>query len=372
MKINIKEKKQDKWLLWTVVFLVALGLPMLLIASSPEVGYSYFLRQAAKLVPGVLILLFMSYFNYRHLQKLAWFLMGTSFLLLLYTKLWGDFRWISIGPISFQVADFARFSVIVFLADYIDKNYKNMNQFLTGIVFPVLVVSPIALLIWSQPDLSTAMVLMAIVFSLLFVGGTRLVQFSTTVLLAGSSFLIFALNRGNYWTDRIVDFANGILGIASSDDSATVFHATQAEIALNQGGLSGMLGAGTQKLGYLPEQYSDFIFAIVGEELGFIGTTILIIAYMIIFYRVIQIAKNSNDIFGIILTIGFGLSITYYAFVHIGYVVGMLPVTGIPLPFISHGGSALIMNLLMIGILLNISKAQRKLNVKEWRPRIGT
>ena len=113
-----------------------------------------------------------------------------------------------------------------------------MNQFLTGIVFPVLVVSPIALLIWSQPDLSTAMVLMAIVFSLLFVGGTRLVQFSTTVLLAGSSFLIFALNRGNYWTDRIVDFANGILGIASSDDSATVFHATQAEIALNQGGLS--------------------------------------------------------------------------------------------------------------------------------------
>ncbi|GIT65837.1 MAG: hypothetical protein Ct9H300mP24_2150 [Candidatus Neomarinimicrobiota bacterium] len=87
MKINIKEKKQDKWLLWTVVFLVALGLPMLLIASSPEVGYSYFLRQAAKLVPGVLILLFMSYFNYRHLQKLAWFLMGTSFLLLLYTKL---------------------------------------------------------------------------------------------------------------------------------------------------------------------------------------------------------------------------------------------------------------------------------------------
>ena len=247
-----------------------------------------------------------------------------------------------------------------------------MNQFLTGIVFPVLIVAPIALLIWSQPDLSTAMVLMAIVFSLLFVGGTRLVQFSTTVLLAGSSFLIFALNRGNYWTDRIVDFANGILGIASSDNSATVFHATQAEIALNQGGLSGMLGAGTQKLGYLPEQYSDFIFAIVGEELGFIGTTILIIAYMIIFYRVIQIAKNSNDIFGIILTIGFGLSITYYAFVHIGYVVGMLPVTGIPLPFISHGGSALIINLLMIGILLNISKAQRKLNVKEWRPRIGT
>ena len=100
MKINIKEKKQDKWLLWTVVFLVALGLPMLLIASSPEVGYSYFLRQAAKLVPGVLILIFMSYFNYRHLQKLAWFLMGTSFLLLLYTKLQGDFRWISIGPIS--------------------------------------------------------------------------------------------------------------------------------------------------------------------------------------------------------------------------------------------------------------------------------
>ena len=370
MKINIKEKKQDKWLLWTVVFLVAFGMPMLFIAASPKEINVYLLTQVAKLVPGVLILIFMSYFNYRHLQKLAWFLMGTSFLLLLYTKLWGDFRWISIGSISFQVADFARFSVIVFLADYIDKNYKNMNQFLKGIVFPILVVSPIALLIFYQPDLSTAMVLMAIVFSLLFVGGTKLVQFSTTILLAGSSFLIFTLNRGNYWTIRIVDFANKILGIASNNNSPTAYQARQAEIALNQGGLSGMLGEGTQKLGYLPQQDSDFIFAIIGEELGFIGTTILIIAYMIIFYRVIQIAKNSNDIFGIILTIGFGLSITYYAFVHIGYVVGMLPITGIPLPFISHGGSALIINLLMIGILLNISKAQRKLHVKEWRSRI--
>jgi cell division protein FtsW (lipid II flippase) len=120
----------------------------------------------------------------------------------------------------------------------------------------------------------------------------------------------------------------------------------------------------------LPETHTDFIFAIIGEELGFIRTSVFMLAYTIILFRAIQISKKSNDIFGIILSVGFGLSITFYALINIGVAINILPVTGVPLPFVSYGGSSLIINLLMVGILLNISKAQRKFKVKKWRLRV--
>ena len=130
------------------------------------------------------------------------------------------------------------------------------------------------------------------------------------------------------------------------------------------------IGESIQKHSYLPETHTDFIFAIIGEELGFIAGFIVMMAYGIILFRAIQISKKSNDIFGIILSIGFGLSITFYALINIGVVIGIIPVTGVPLPFISYGGSSLIINLLMVAILLNISKAQRKFKVKKWRLRV--
>ena len=380
MKINIKEKKQDKWLFWTVIFLVGFGLAVLFSASSVESleltngdsAFYYFFRQFLKVVPAILLFLFMSHFNYRNFQKLKlpWILIGTSFLLLLYTKFQGcdgdACRWISIGPISFQTSDFARFSIIIFLADYIDRHYKNMDQFFTGIVFPTLVVLPIALLIMIQPDNSTTIILMGIVFSMLFIGGAKLMQFFTTILLGASSMLIFIINQKSYVLKRILSF------IDPSSSEALGYQSTQSLLALQQGGFLGRgWGDSVQKHQYLPEPHTDFIFAVIGEELGFLAGIIVMLAYIIIFYRIIQISKNSNDIFGIILSIGFGLSITYYAFVNIGVVIGAIPVTGVTLPFISYGGSSLITNLLMVGILLNISKAQRKLRVRDWRLRVN-
>tara|TARA_Y100001970_G_scaffold219002_1_gene268667 strand:- start:387 stop:1529 length:1143 start_codon:yes stop_codon:yes gene_type:complete len=380
MKINIKEKKQDQWLFSMVIFLVGFGLAILFSASSVKSleltdGASsvyYFLRQSMKVVPAILLFLFMSYFNYKNFQKLRlpWLLIGVSFFLLLYTKFQGcdgdACRWISIGPISFQTSDFARFSVIIFLADYIDRHYKNMDQFFTGIVFPVLVILPIALLIMIQPDNSTTIILMGIVFSMLFIGGAKLMQFFTTILLGASSMLIFIINEKSYVLKRIISFINPSI----SEEGA--YQSTQSLVALQQGGFLGRgWGDSVQKHQYLPEPHTDFIFAVVGEELGFIAGIIIMFAYIVIFYRVIQIAKNSNDIFGIILSIGFGLSITYYAFVNIGVVINVIPVTGVTLPFISYGGSSLITNLLMVGILLNISKAQRKLRVRDWRLRVN-
>ena len=375
--MNIKERKQDKWLLWTGILLIVFGLFILFSASwikSLEItnGASriFFLKnQLLKFIPGIAVFLIASHFNYRRLQYLAPILMVGSFLLLAYTSMQGcdgdSCRWLSIGPISFQTSDLARFSVILFLADYIDRNYKYMDQFVKGIVIPFACILPICFMIIIQPDNSTTLILLSIVFALLFIGGVSFPQIGTVGVLSIGAILIFIVNSKNYALSRILSFLDpnsaGNMGYQSS----------QALIGLKQGGLTGMgIGESIQKHSYLPETHTDFIFAIIGEELGFIRTSVFMLAYTIILFRAIQISKKSNDIFGIILSIGFGLSITFYALINIGVVIGIIPVTGVPLPFISYGGSSLIINLLMIAILLNISKAQRKFKVKKWRLRV--
>jgi len=375
--MNIKERKQDKWLLWTVILLIVFGLFILFSASwikSLEItdGASriFFLKnQLLKFIPGIAVFLIASHFNYRRLQYLAPILMVGSFLLLAYTSMQGcdgdSCRWLSIGPISFQTSDLARFSVILFLADYIDRNYKYMDQFVKGIVIPFACILPICFMIIIQPDNSTTLILLSIVFALLFIGGVSFPQIGTVGVLSVGAILIFIVNSKNYALGRILSFLDpnsaGSMGYQSS----------QALIGLKQGGLTGMgIGESIQKHSYLPETHTDFIFAIIGEELGFIRTSVFMLAYTIILFRAIQISKKSNDIFGIILSVGFGLSITFYALINIGVAINILPVTGVPLPFVSYGGSSLIINLLMIGILLNISKAQRKFKVKKWRLRV--
>jgi len=375
--MNIKERKQDRWLLGTVIVLVIFGLSVLFSASwikSLEVtdGASrmYFLNnQLLKFIPGLLVFLVASHFNYRKLQYLSPVLMIGSFLLLIYTQVQGcngdSCRWLSVGPISFQTSDLARFSVILFLADYIDRNYKYMHEFVKGILIPLCWILPICLMIIIQPDNSTTLILMTIVFTLLFIGGVSLPQIGTVGVLSVGSILIAIVNSKNYALSRIVSFLD------PSSSGSVGYQSSQALIGLRQGGVSGMgIGDSIQKHSYLPETHTDFIFAIIGEELGFIAGFIVMLAYGIILFRAIQISKKSNDIFGIILSIGFGLSITFYALINIGVVIGIIPVTGVPLPFISYGGSSLIINLLMVAILLNISKAQRKFKVKKWRLRV--
>ena len=377
--MNIKEQSQDKVLFISVITLISFGLFMLFSASwvkSLEItggnSRTYFLvSQMIKLIPAFFIFILLTKINYRKLQFLSPYLLFTSFLLLVYTQFQGcagdACRWLSIGPISFQTSDVARFSIILFLASYIDNNHRHMKQFVKGIFYPMLAILPLALMIIIQPDNSTTLILLTIAFAMLFVGGASFIQLATIGVFSVGAIGIFILNEKNYVLGRILSF------IDSSGSSVSIgYQSNQALIGLKQGGLSGMgIGESIQKYSYLPETHTDFIFAIIGEELGFIAGSILMLAYYIIFYRAVQISKKSNDIFGIMLSIGFGLSITIYAFINIGVVIGVIPVTGVPLPFISYGGSSLIINLMMIAILLNISKAQRKLNVKRWRLRVN-
>ena len=377
--MNIKEQSQDRVLFISVITLISFGLFMLFSASwvkSLEItggdSRTYFLvSQMIKLIPAFFIFILLTKINYRKLQFLSPYLLFTSFLLLVYTQFQGcavdACRWLSIGPISFQTSDVARFSIILFLASYIDNNHRHMKQFVKGIFYPMLAILPLALMIIIQPDNSTTLILLTIAFAMLFVGGASFIQLATIGVFSVGTIGIFILNEKNYVLGRILSF------IDSSGSSVSIgYQSNQALIGLKQGGLSGMgIGESIQKYSYLPETHTDFIFAIIGEELGFIAGSILMLAYYIIFYRAVQISKKSNDIFGIMLSIGFGLSITIYAFINIGVVIGVIPVTGVPLPFISYGGSSLIINLMMIAVLLNISKAQRKLNVKRWRLRVN-
>ena len=375
--MNIKEQKQDKYLLVTVLMMISFGLFMLFSASwvkslditGGESRTFFLTSQMFKLVPAFFIFFILTKINYRKLQMIAPLLLLSSFLLLLYTRIQGcegdSCRWLSIGPLSFQTSDIARFSVIIFLASYIDNNYKNMKNFFTGIMLPLSAILPIALMIIIQPDNSTTMILLIIVYAMLFIGGASFIQLLTIGSISIGSFAIFILNKGNYALARVLSYINP----TSSENIS--YQSNQALIGLKQGGISGMgIGESIQKYSYLPETHTDFIFAIIGEEMGFISGILLMIAYYIIFYRSIQISKKSNDIFGILLSIGFGLSISIYALINIGVVIGIVPVTGVPLPFISYGGSSLITNLMMVAILLNISKAQRKINVRKWRLRV--
>ena len=375
--MNIKEQKEDRFLFITIVGLISFGLFMLFSASwvksleftGGESSSFYLASQMMKLIPAFFIFVLLTKINYRKLQFLSPYLLFISFLLLIYTRLQGcdgdSCRWLSIGPISFQTSDIARFSIIIFLASYIDNNYKHMQEFVKGLLIPLLAIFPIAFMIFIQPDNSTTIILLMITYILLFVGGASFIQLATIGVLSAGTFGVFLLNEKNYALGRILSF------IDPSSSASMGYQSNQALIGLKQGGWTGMgIGESIQKYSYLPETHTDFIFAIIGEEMGFITGSILMLVYYIIFYRAVQISKRSNDIFGIMLSIGFGLSITIYAFINIGVVIGIIPVTGVPLPFISYGGSSLITNLMMIAILLNISKAQRKLNIKRWRLRV--
>jgi len=374
--MNIKKLSQDYYLLGSVFFLIIFGLVMLFSASwvkSLEVtngeSRSYFFSsQLLKFLPGLMIFLFFSFFNYRKLQKIAILSLITTFILLLYTKFQGcnldSCRWLSIGPVSFQTSDLARFSIILFLADYIDRNHKKMISFDKGILIPLLWILPSCILVLIQPDNSTTLIIMSIALIMLFIGGASFPQILTISILGISTVGFMLLNKGNYALSRITSFFN--------ESSVVNYQSDQAIIGLQQGGFWGLgVGNSVQKYNYLPETHTDFIFAIIGEELGFFAGMILILIYAFILIRAVQIAKKSNDIFGIMLSLGFGISISIYALINIGVVIGLLPVTGVPLPFISYGGSSFIINILMIAILLNISKSKREFKLKNWRLKVN-
>ena len=377
--IDIIIKQYNRKLLIYLSLLGVIGTIMLYSASWYESflstnGYTemFFLKNHLKrLLIGMFFLIGFLLLDYRVLRDIATFLVIFSILLLMLTKFiylinghswYKPARWLSLGPFGFQTSDIARFSIIIYMAYYVDRKREKLESIQNGLIPALFVLFLIMSLIIIQPDYSTAIMIGFIGIIILFIGGAKLSQLSLTCSCALLICIPVLFSR-EYRRQRVLSF----FGVGDNPDVG--YQAHQSLISLGNGGLLGTgLGNSIEKNHFLPTPHTDFIFAIIGEELGFmLGTVPVITLFLLIFFQGIKIAKNCNDPFGVFLSVGIVSNFILYAFVNAAVVTGLLPVTGLPMPMVSYGGSGMIINMSLIGILLNISQGKKVVGDKRWK-----
>ena len=381
--IDILIQKYDKQLLIYLIVLTIIGTIMLYSASWYESFATsngrtemFFLQNHLKrLLIGVLLLFVFIIIDYRSLKRIAPYLIIISIFLLLITKLfylingfswYKPARWLYLGPFSLQTSDIARFSIIIFISYYADKKRENLKEFHLGLLPAIILITIIMSLIIIQPDYSTALMIGIIGVLILFVGGAKIEHLTLTAAGALSIGIPILLSR-EYRRQRIFSF----LGIGENSDVG--YQANQSLISLGNGGFFGVgLGNSIEKNHFLPTPHTDFIFAIIGEELGFfIGTVPVLTLFLLIFLRGLNVAKNCTDPFGVFLAVGISFNLILYAFVNAAVVTGLFPVTGLPMPMVSYGGSGMVINMALMGILLNISQSRKSLGSQRgWSSKI--
>ena len=358
-----RQLQTDKILFGAVVILVLFGVVMVFSASaviaSERYGSSYYylIRQGIWAIFGLAIMVFMMNVDYRRLSNpLVIFPALGAQVLLLFIALFlhplnNTRRWLHAGAISFQPSELAKIVVIVFLAYFLKMRKDEISDW-KRIILPVgLVVGTDALLILKEPDFGTTLALGLIVAAMLYAAGLPLVYFGYGLLAAFPMIFLLIFHVG-YRYKRMLAFLH-----PDADPLGTGFQILQSYIAVGTGGITGLgLMEGKEKLFFLPEPQTDFIFAVISEELGFIGAVLVLILFGIILWRGLRAAARCSDDFGRLLAIGLTVMVVGQALVNISVVIGLLPTKGIPLPLVSYGGSSLIMTLLAVGILLNISQ----------------
>jgi len=271
----------------------------------------------------------------------------------------GAQRWFDLGPFSIQPSEFAKLAIILTLAAHLARRVDRLDR-LTDLVMPFLHVGIPALFIMRQPDLGTSLVFAAILLAMLFISGVRWTHLLTVyggALAAAVSWVILHLKYG-VWINRLIVFADPDI-----DPLGAGYQIKQALVAVGSGRFLGKgLFTGTQsQLRFLPMQHTDFVFAVIGEELGFIGAAALLILFFVVIWRGIRIAAEAKDSFGALVATGVVSMLAFHVMVNVGMAVGIMPITGLPLPFISNGGSALVANCAAMGLLLGIHFRRRKI-----------
>jgi cell division protein FtsW len=354
----------DVWLFGVAIVLLAAGVVMVYSASAIVAAdrfqdpYFFLKKQLFWAVIGAGCLWMAIRLDYRRLEHLVLPLLifaGVLLVLVLVSPFGqainGTRRWIRLGPVSFQPAELAKLALVLYLAAFLAKKGEAIAEFRRGLLPPLAVAGVLAALVLAQPDLGTCLTLVTLTFTLLFLAGGR-VRHLGLILLAPLPTLALAIWVAPYRVRRIIAFLD-----PWSDPRGSGFQIIQSWLALGNGGLFGQgIGASRQKLFYLPESHTDFIFAIVGEELGFVGATTIVALFAILIWRGLRIGLRAPDPFGGYLAIGITVLIATQTLVNLGVVTGLLPTKGLPLPFISFGGSALLVTLLSTGVLLNISQ----------------
>jgi cell division protein FtsW len=263
----------------------------------------------------------------------------------------GTRRWLRWGPISFQPTELAKLALVLYLADFLARRRDVIVSFWRGFLPPLVVTGGMAALILRQPDLGSSVALVAVVGCVLFVAGARLWHMAV-VGAAALPVIVMAVAGASYRLRRVFAFLD-----PWADPRGAGFQIIQSYLALGGGGLTGRgLGESKQKLFYLPEPHTDFIFAIVGEELGFVGAVVTVVLFGLLLWRGVRIALRVADPFGAYTAFGLTAMLATQALVNLGVVVGLLPTKGLPLPFVSFGGSSLLVAMVGVGIMLNISQ----------------
>lgn len=354
-------------LLGSVIILSLFGLLMVYSASNIWAEYKFndpfkFVKnQGLFFIVGLFLMNAISKINYQHYQKWAKvFLLGCIVLLILVlipgigTVRNGSRSWFGIGSFGIQPSEFTKLALIIFSAKYLTKNEKKMSNIKKG-VLPLLGLALMIFgLIMLQPDFGTGMILVMTTIGLLFVSDVPF-KFFLKIGVAGLIGIVGLVIAAPYRLKRILSFLN-----PWSDPLGSGFQIIQSLYAIGPGGLLGFgLGNSRQKHFYLPEPQTDFIFSIISEEFGFLGVIIITTLFFIIIYQGFKIAKKANDLFGKYLAFGITFSLAFQCILNLSVVTGLMPITGITLPFVSYGGSSLLITMMGMGILLNISRYER-------------
>lgn len=343
-----------------VLSLVCFGLMAVYSASAPEALQSfqdsttYLRRQAIACVIGLFVMFTLSRLDYRRLRKWSWPLALVSLVLVVMTMIphlsittMGSSRWLAVGPLQFQPSELAKVSLILLMASGLSKYFWWHRQVLSR----MLVTMAIAAIVVKQPDLGTALMIMGTLLALLYVSGTNSLLIFGSVS-GGACYIWHHITKTPYQMARIHSWLNPY-----DSPQKEGWNIIQSLLAIGSGGLWGLgFGRSLQKLYYLPVQHADFIFAVIAEEFGLLGCLVLLGLFALFGYYGFKTALEARTLFGRLLAIGITSSICLQALVNIMVTTGLLPVTGITLPFISYGGSSLVITLGMVGILLSVSR----------------
>ena len=359
----------------TVFLLLAIGIIMVLSASAPSSlstngdSYTYVRKQAGFAILGIALMFLISKIDYRFYKKYYWAIYVLSCLILLLVivpvigrEVKGATRWINLGFGQFQPSEITKIGLIIFYAGYLSDHKNDLKSFWKGFVKPFLfLVPPIGILFFVQNHLSASLLIGLVTCTMMIVAGCRILHFTISGLVAGCGtavglFVMQVTGSGGFRLDRIETFFN-----PWENATTTGYQLVQSLYAIGSGGLFGLgLGESKQKYLYIPEPHNDFIFAILAEELGFLGCLAVIVLFGIFIWRGVLSAMKAPDMFGSLLAIGITALVGLQAIINIAVVTGSIPTTGMPLPFFSYGGTALVILLCAVGILLNISRAGAK------------
>lgn len=363
--IKLRQLKNLDWILiLCLLALFVLGCIVIYSTTINSLGFGITLSQIIFGVIGFILLFFFALFDYRGIKTYSRFLYVTIIVLLLYVlfagrMIQGASRWIDFGFFQFQPSELAKLVVIIILAKYFAKKGKEMKFFSSFLVSFLYILLPLILII-AQPDLGTALVLIVIWGGMLFATQAKKIYFLGLSFLTFSAVpIIYKFFLKDYQRQRILTFLN-----PSLDPQGSGYNVLQSTISVGSGQMFGRgLGHGPQsQLKFLPERFTDFIFSVFAEELGFVGAIILLTLFFIVIIRLVRAAKISSDSFGGFFAIGVAIWVLFQVFINIGMNIGIAPVTGIPLPLISAGGSSVIVFLISFGIVQSIIFRHKRLS----------